>query len=270
VTVPLSADFIAAYLHEVGVQTPLLAAYRTAPAQVIVPTPVKTLVTQTPAVQATMTKPVAPKPDITPPPVVAKQPTPAPIITPPVIPTDTPLSALALQVASCTACELSQRRTQTVFACGDPAAELMFIGEAPGADEDRQGQPFVGKAGQLLNRMINAMGMKREQVYLTHSIKCMPPWNRDPSGQEIAACRAYLDAQIHAVKPRVICLLGRIAAHHLLKTDESLADLRGRWHTYHGIPVYVSYHPTYLLRVPQRKQDAWQDLQTIMAMLNKS
>lgn len=269
-TAPLSAEFVTAYLHEVGVQTPLLTAYRTAPEETIAPTHVKTLVAQTIAVQATTPKPVVPKPNITPPPIVAKQPIPSPIITPPVILTDTPLSALALQVASCTACELSQRRTQTVFACGDPAAELMFIGEAPGADEDRQGQPFVGKAGQLLNRMITAMGMKREQVYLTHSIKCMPPWNRDPSGQEIAACRAYLDAQIHAVKPRAICLLGRIAAHHVLKTDEGLADLRGRWHSYQGIPVYVSYHPTYLLRVPQRKEEAWQDLQAIMAMLTRS
>ncbi|MDQ6979709.1 MAG: uracil-DNA glycosylase, partial [Mariprofundaceae bacterium] len=222
-TAPLSAHFVTAYLQEIGVQTPLLPAYRavTQPTESNRPLPVKALLQHMPTIQPAVAKPVAPQPIITPP-VIDKQPVPPAAITIPVVQTDTPLSALAQQVACCTACDLSQRRTQTVFACGDPAADLMFIGEAPGADDDRQGEPFVGKIGQLLNRMINAIGMKREQVYLTHSIKCMPPWNRDPSGQEVAACRAYLDAQIHAVKPRVICLLGRIAAHHVLNTDDSL------------------------------------------------
>ena len=167
------------------------------------------------------------------------------------------------RVASCTTCDLHSTRTQTVFGTGDREADWMFIGEAPGADEDRQGEPFVGRAGQLLNAMIQAIGLGREQVYIANILKCRPPRNRDPRPEEVACCERYLHRQVELVQPRVILALGRIAAHNLLKTDVSLGRMRGRCYRYSDtqIPVVVTYHPAYLLRSPNEKRKAWQDLQ---------
>ena len=163
-------------------------------------------------------------------------------------------------VRICTKCGLHKTRTQTVFGVGNPAASWMFIGEAPGADEDRQGEPFVGRAGQLLNAMLFAMGLKREQVYIANVLKCRPPGNRDPQPEEVAQCEPYLIRQIEHIRPKLIVALGRHAAHSLLKTDVPLARLRGQRLSYHGIPLIVTYHPAYLLRSPGEKRKAWEDL----------
>jgi len=169
---------------------------------------------------------------------------------------------LERRVAGCVACELHRSRTQTVFGTGSREADLMVIGEAPGADEDRQGEPFVGRAGQLLNAMLRAIGLSREEVYIANILKCRPPRNRDPRPEEVAACEAYLHRQVELVRPRVILALGRIAAHNLLKTDAPLGRMRGRRYTYSDteIPVVVTYHPAYLLRNPADKRKTWQDL----------
>jgi len=168
--------------------------------------------------------------------------------------------ALQARVAVCAGCELHRSRTQTVFGVGDREADWMVIGEAPGADEDRQGEPFVGRAGQLLNAMLEAVGLKREQVYIANILKCRPPNNRDPLPEEVAQCEPYLKRQVALVKPRVILAVGRIAAHNLLKTDDRVGALRGRRLSYGDIPVVVTYHPAYLLRSPKEKRKAWQDL----------
>lgn len=181
--------------------------------------------------------------------------------------------ALEACVAGCTACELHAARTQTVFGVGDRRARLMVVGEAPGADEDRQGEPFVGRAGQLLNEMLRAMGFAREQVYIANILKCRPPDNRDPLPAEVASCEAYLKRQIELVQPALILALGRVAAQNLLKTQASLARLRGKCHTFnagegHGeIPVVVTFHPAYLLRAPKEKRSVWEDLQYAMDIL---
>jgi uracil-DNA glycosylase family 4 len=171
-------------------------------------------------------------------------------------------------VAACTKCELHRTRTQTVFGTGERHADLLIIGEAPGRDEDLRGEPFVGRAGQLLNAMLLAIGFQREQVYIANILKCRPPNNRDPRIEEAAACSPYLQAQIELIRPKVILALGRIAAHNLLNTDDSLGALRGRRHNYAGVPLIVSYHPAYLLRSPSEKRKSWQDLKTVMALLN--
>jgi len=170
--------------------------------------------------------------------------------------------ALRERVAHCSLCELHATRTQTVFGVGDRAAELMVVGEAPGADEDRQGEPFVGRAGKLLNEMLLAIGLQRPQVYIANILKCRPPNNRDPQPGEVACCEPFLQRQVELVRPRVMLALGRVAAHNLLKTQDSLTRLRGRDHCYGDgrIPVVVTYHPAYLLRSPQDKRKAWQDL----------
>jgi DNA polymerase len=167
---------------------------------------------------------------------------------------------LAQQVASCQLCELHVTRTQAVLGVGNQQAELMIVGEAPGADEDRQGEPFVGRAGKLLDAMLNAIGMNRQQVYIANVLKCRPPNNRDPHISEIVCCDPYLQRQIALIQPKLILALGRIAAHHLLITQQSLGSLRGRLHNYNGIPLMVTYHPAYLLRTPLDKRKAWQDL----------
>lgn len=169
---------------------------------------------------------------------------------------------LSLTVAACRACPLCQTRTQTVFGVGKRDAELMLIGEAPGAEEDRQGEPFVGRAGQLLNRMLAAIGLKRDQVYIANILKCRPPGNRDPKPEEAAACRAYLMRQIALVQPRILVSLGRISAQNLLETDEAVGRLRGRWFSFGPatLPLMVTFHPSYLLRSPGQKAKAWQDL----------
>ncbi|MEW5756837.1 MAG: uracil-DNA glycosylase [Pseudomonadota bacterium] len=170
--------------------------------------------------------------------------------------------ALQEAVRTCQACPLAQTRTQTVFGVGDPQASWMFVGEAPGAEEDRQGLPFVGRAGQLLTAMIQAMGMKREEVYIANMLKCRPPGNRDPRPEEVHQCEGYLKRQVALVQPKIMVALGRIAAQNLLKTDESLAKLRGKVFRYGDaqIPLVVTYHPAYLLRNPADKAKAWQDL----------
>jgi len=170
--------------------------------------------------------------------------------------------ALRASVAGCTRCALHATRTQTVFGTGDRHAGWMIIGEAPGADEDRQGEPFVGRAGQLLNEMLQAAGYRREQVYIANILKCRPPGNRNPLPQEVACCHDYLVCQIELVQPKIILALGGIAAQNLLHTEVSVGRLRGIRHSYgeSGIPLVVTYHPAYLLRSPLEKRKVWEDL----------
>ena len=171
-------------------------------------------------------------------------------------------------VSVCTGCELHATRTQAVFGVGSHNAELLIIGEAPGRDEDLQGEPFVGRAGQLLNAMLAAIGYRREQVYIANILKCRPPNNRDPRPEEAEACNAWLQRQIELIQPDVILALGRIAAHNLLNTDKSLGALRTGQHSYDDIPLVVTYHPAYLLRKPIDKRKSWQDLKRVKTLLN--
>lgn len=171
-------------------------------------------------------------------------------------------SELQCTISQCTACDLHKTRTQTVFGIGNENADLMIIGEAPGAHEDQQGEPFVGRAGQLLTQMIQAIGFERKDVFISNILKCRPPGNRDPLPNEINSCTAFLLQQIHHIQPKVICAVGRIAAHHLLATDLSLGRLRRNTH-YYGetrTPLLVTYHPAYLLRNPSAKAQAYEDL----------
>ncbi|ABA58968.1 Phage SPO1 DNA polymerase-related protein [Nitrosococcus oceani ATCC 19707] len=170
---------------------------------------------------------------------------------------------LAVQVASCTACLLHCGRTQTVFGVGDQAAKWLIVGEAPGVEEDRQGEPFVGRAGQLLNAMLEAVGLQRGQVYIANILKCRPPNNRDPLPEEVAHCEPYLRRQVALLRPRIILAVGRVAGQNLLKSSLPLGRLRGSVHQYPEttIPLVVTYHPAYLLRAPREKRRAWQDLQ---------
>ena len=180
-------------------------------------------------------------------------------------------SALRGRVAACTRCDLHSTRTQTVFAVGSPTARWMFIGEAPGAEEDRQGEPFVGRAGQLLTSMLKALGFAREDVYIANVLKCRPPGNRDPGPEEARCCREYLERQIELVAPALIVAIGRIAAQNLLGTDMPLAKLRGAVHALGPgrRPVLVTYHPAYLLRSPGEKRKAWQDLLLARAIFGR-
>lgn len=177
--------------------------------------------------------------------------------------------ALRGQVSACTLCELHKSRTQTVFGVGNQQAELLVIGEAPGAEEDRQGEPFVGRAGQLLNAMLKAIRFERRDVYIANILKCRPPNNRDPKPEEAALCSRYLKRQIELIRPRLILAVGRIAAQRLLQTDLSLAKLRGQVHRYPltDTPLIVTYHPAYLLRTPADKRKAWQDLLFVQRIL---
>ncbi|WP_249194619.1 uracil-DNA glycosylase, partial [Burkholderia cenocepacia] len=169
--------------------------------------------------------------------------------------------ALAARVADCTLCRLCEKRTNTVFGVGDREADWMLIGEAPGENEDKQGEPFVGQAGKLLDNMLQSLALKRgDNVYIANVIKCRPPGNRNPEPDEVASCEPYLQRQVALVKPKLIVALGRFAAQTLLKTDASIASLRGRVHAYEGVPVIVTYHPAYLLRSLQDKSKAWADL----------
>ncbi len=165
-------------------------------------------------------------------------------------------------VAACTRCELHRTRTQTVFGVGNREAEWMFVGEAPGAEEDRRGEPFVGRAGKLLDAMLATVGRTREDVYIANVLKCRPPKNRDPQGQEVQECGAYLLRQIDLVRPRLLIAMGRFAAQSLLNTSRPIGKLRGEVfeHAASGIPLVVTYHPAYLLRNPLDKRKAWQDL----------
>lgn len=176
------------------------------------------------------------------------------------------LDIIRQEVASCTLCsELASTRTQTVFGVGNPRAKLCFLGEAPGADEDRLGEPFVGRAGKLLTDIIqDGMGLSREDIYILNILKCRPPGNRNPAPEEAAHCRQFLDRQLAAIQPEFLCLLGAVAAHNLLETTTPIGRMRGQWYDYQGIRVMCTYHPAYLLRNPPAKKDTWQDIQMLM------
>ncbi|MGQ0554201.1 MAG: uracil-DNA glycosylase [Planctomycetota bacterium] len=177
------------------------------------------------------------------------------------------LAAIAAEIAGCRACPLCETRHQTVPGEGAAEARIVFVGEGPGADEDRTGRPFVGRAGQLLEDIVSkGMKLRREQVYICNVVKCRPPGNRVPEPQEVQACASYLDRQIRAVAPAVLCALGATAARRLLGGEGPLGALRGRTHAYLGIPVVVTYHPAYLLRNPAAKPEAWRDIQRVMEL----
>ncbi len=177
------------------------------------------------------------------------------------------LEEIRAEMGDCRRCKLYAGRTHLVFGDGAPNARLMFVGEAPGAEEDLQGVPFVGAAGQLLNRMLNKLGLRREEVYIGNILKCRPPGNRDPEADEIAACRPFLAKQIQAIRPQVLVTLGRIATQALLGTREPLTRLRGHWQRYHDIRVMPTFHPSYLLRAPQERRKTWADMQQVMEYL---
>jgi uracil-DNA glycosylase family 4 len=167
----------------------------------------------------------------------------------------------------CTRCKLHKGRHSIVFGVGDPRARLMFVGEAPGEDEDLKGEPFVGRAGQLLTKMIEAMGLSREQVYICNTVKCRPPNNRNPEPDELETCEPFLKAQLAAVKPEVIVTLGKFAAQALLRDDTAISRLRGQWRQYEGIALMPTFHPAYLLRSPGEKGKVWDDLKQVMKKL---
>lgn len=178
------------------------------------------------------------------------------------------LRAIREEIGDCTRCPLhKQGRKQIVFGVGNPNAEIMFVGEAPGADEDEQGEPFVGRAGQLLTNMIKAMGISREDVYIANVIKCRPPGNRTPEPAECAVCSPFLLKQIDVIKPKAIVALGAVAAKTLLGVNQTMGEMRGQWHDFHGYPLAVTYHPAYLLRDPRQKVHTWHDLQMVMKRL---
>ncbi len=178
------------------------------------------------------------------------------------------LEVIRTEVAACTACdELASTRKQTVFGVGNPQARLCFLGEAPGADEDAQGEPFVGRAGQLLTKIIEACTLSRSDVYILNVLKCRPPGNRNPLPHEVANCRGFLDRQLALIHPEFICCLGSVAAQTLLETDTSIGRLRGKFLDYNGIQVLCTYHPAYLLRNPAAKKDVWDDMKLLMRKL---
>lgn len=179
------------------------------------------------------------------------------------------LTRVREDLGECTRCKLHKARTHIVFGVGNPKAWLVFVGEAPGADEDQQGEPFVGRAGQLLTRIIEAMKLTREQVYICNIIKCRPPANRNPEPDEIAACERFLIAQLQAIKPKLICALGTFAAQTLLRTKAPISKLRGRFHSYQGIPVLPTFHPAYLLRNPHEKKTVWEDMKLLQREYEK-
>jgi DNA polymerase len=183
--------------------------------------------------------------------------------------TEKNLSLLAERVTRCRQCRLAGHRQRTVFGVGNVHAQLMLVGEGPGAEEDRQGEPFVGPAGMLLNRMLLAMGLKREEVYIANIVKCRPPQNRAPETEEIAACFSYLQQQIEWIQPKIILLLGRVAAQTVLSTNTPISRLRGRFFSYQGILTMATFHPAYLLREPASKRLAWEDLQQVMERMKR-
>jgi DNA polymerase len=177
------------------------------------------------------------------------------------------LTAIREDIGDCQRCKLAPTRKTIVFGQGSPSARLAFVGEAPGADEDEQGLAFVGKAGQLLTRIIEAMGMQREDVFIANILKCRPPNNRNPEPDEIMACHGFLDQQLAAIQPRVIVALGKFAAHWLLRTAEPITRLRGKMGQYKGITVMPTYHPAYLLRTPSAKKEVWEDMKAVRSLL---
>jgi uracil-DNA glycosylase family 4 len=189
-------------------------------------------------------------------------------------PTARPTGAVGLalvreELGDCQRCKLAPTRTKLVFGVGNPDAHLVFVGEAPGADEDAQGEPFVGKAGQLLTKMIEAMGYARQDVYICNILKCRPPGNRNPEPDEIAKCEPFLKAQLAALRPRVIVALGKFAAQCLLRDDTPISRLRGNFRSYEGIQLMPTFHPAYLLRDPSKKKEAWEDLKAVNAALKR-
>ncbi|HIA65105.1 TPA: uracil-DNA glycosylase [Candidatus Poribacteria bacterium] len=182
--------------------------------------------------------------------------------------TEVDYNQLRQEANGCKKCELHATRTNVVFGTGNENADLMFIGEAPGRDEDEKGEPFVGRAGQLLTKVIEAMELTRDKVYIANVIKCRPPNNRNPKHTEIESCEPYLIRQIELIKPKVICALGTFAAQMLLRTEAKISALRGHFHEYRGIKVMPTYHPAYLLRNPGGKREVWEDMQKVMAELN--
>jgi DNA polymerase len=173
------------------------------------------------------------------------------------------------ELGDCQRCRLASGRNNIVFGVGNPQAQLVFVGEAPGADEDQQGEPFVGKAGQLLTKMIEAMGYSRQDVYICNVIKCRPPGNRNPEPDEVAKCEPFLKQQLQAIRPRMIVTLGKFAAQCLLRDDTPISRLRGNFRTYEGIPLMPTFHPAYLLRDPSKKKEAWADLKEVNASLRR-
>lgn len=174
------------------------------------------------------------------------------------------LTDIRRHLGDCTRCRLSEGRTHIVFGAGDPKARLVFIGEGPGRDEDRQGEPFVGAAGQLLTKIVAAIGLSREQVYICNIIKCRPPQNRNPQPDEIEACAPFLYRQLESINPLFVCALGKFAAQTLLETDRPISKLRGRFHQVNGIRILPTYHPAYLLRNPEQKRAVWEDMKLLM------
>ncbi len=183
---------------------------------------------------------------------------------------DATLDALNRHICECTKCRLGATRTKFVFGVGNPNADVMVIGEAPGADEDKQGEPFVGRAGQLLNKILEAINFKREEVYIANILKCRPPENRRPHPDEVEQCEPYLWKQSEIIRPKFILALGLTAAQTLLKTQESLTQLRASVHDYHGVPLYVTYHPAALLRNPEWKRPTWEDVQKLRKAYDES
>jgi len=179
------------------------------------------------------------------------------------------LKEVRTEVFACSACPLHKTKTNFVFGAGSPDAELMFIGEAPGYDEDQRGEPFVGRAGQLLTKIIEAMGYKRSDVYIANVLKCRPPDNRSPLPSEVLSCHGYLGRQVQIIRPKAICLLGKFAASAILKTDSTISQIRGKFYDYNGIKTMPTFHPAYLLRNPDDKKIVWQDMKKIMAYLKE-
>jgi DNA polymerase len=204
---------------------------------------------------------------------VAAEPVPQAPTAPAAGPRRQELALLAQEVAKCKRCpELASTRTQTVFGVGPLDPEVCFIGEAPGADEDREGEPFVGAAGQLLNKIIAAMGMKREEVFICNILRCRPPGNRTPKKDEADLCRDFLERTLELVRPKFICTLGGTAAMNLLGSTLPMGKLRGKWHDYKGIPVICTYHPAFLLphRSPEKKKEVWEDMKVLLSKMGRS
>jgi len=202
-----------------------------------------------------------------------RSPIPPESVTPPGVSSPGPgetLESLAAGASDCTLCRLSEKRQTVVFGEGDPKAAVMFIGEGPGAEEDRTGRPFVGQAGKLLDRMIFAMGFEREEVYIANVVKCRPPGNRDPKDDEVAACADFLDRQIDLIDPEVIVALGKPASRRLTGTNKPMGALRGRWSSYRGTSLMPVFHPAYLLRNPKAKREVWEDLKLVMRRLGSN
>jgi uracil-DNA glycosylase family 4 len=268
-----SEAFLSLYLKEIGVQTPVSSFLSVAQQHESTIKPTQndiqkkpSIISQSMAPVVSYDSPIAPQ-EITVPLEVLE---PTPTLPPISIPQEAPspekyvqakdLLTLEKQAEACTSCELVHSRNKLVFGGGPQQADLVFISEAPGRDEDMAGKPFVGSSGALFNRMLASIGLTRDDVYVMHGVKCRPQHNRDPKPEEFAACESWLTAQLEMLQPKMICMLGRVVAQSLLKTDASLTELRVNRHTFRGIPVQVIDHPSYLLRSQQHKRRAWEDL----------